>query len=204
MKNTRIRPDLVVLCTGYTQTFPFFDRADNAPREYPVPQETDVREIWKRDDPSVGFIGFVRPSFGAIPPLSELQAQLWALNLLAPQRISHYLSPEDEPHYRLMPPPGSRITYGVDHESYTYQLALDLGSAPGITDILTLAVKTSSWRLPLIWGLGVHLNTKFRLQGPWQWDGALGLFTSDEFWQTISRRPILFGASFSSTNIYRC
>jgi len=71
MRRQVFRPDLIILCTGYTQSFPFFGS------DYPTPADADVRNIWQRDDPSIAFIGFVRPSLGAIPPLSEMQAQLW-------------------------------------------------------------------------------------------------------------------------------
>ncbi|KAG6040085.1 hypothetical protein E4U41_001426 [Claviceps citrina] len=205
LRGQAVRPDMVVLCTGYRQSFPFLnnnndddnDNNDNAPDlPYPTPDGTDVRHIWRRDDPSVGFIGFVRPSLGAIPPLSELQAQLWVTHLLAPHLLPRPLRPEDEGHYRLRTMPGARITYGVDHESYAYQLALDMGSAPGLRDVLRLcscARLAQSCRLLLIWVFGAHVNVKFRLCGPWAWPGAVSLLTSDEIWQTITRRPILFG-----------
>lgn len=196
MRHESIRADIVILCTGYKQTFPFLHSEDSGSHKYPLPNEADVRGIWKRDDPTIGFIGFVRPSFGAIPPLAEMQAQLWVANLLAPEKIPRKLCPEDELHYRLHCPPGARITYGVDHESYAYQLALDMGSAPGVCDILKLMFhnyQQRGWRLPMIWALGAHFITKFRLKGPWEWDGALALFISNEFWHTITRRPIIFG-----------
>ncbi|KAK2591185.1 hypothetical protein QQS21_011119 [Conoideocrella luteorostrata] len=192
-----IRPDMIVLCTGYKQSFPFLNKSgDKSALPYPTPNCADVRSIWKRDDPSVGFIGFVRPSLGAIPPLSELQAQLWVSHLLSPQSILKKLQPEDESHYKLKPAPDARITYGVDHESYAYQLALDMGSAPGLVNIVRLfswKAKVTSWKLLIIWIFGANLNTKFRLQGPWQWDGAVPTLTSDEMWETITRRPLFFG-----------
>ncbi|EQL03283.1 dimethylaniline monooxygenase [Ophiocordyceps sinensis CO18] len=189
MKKEIVKPDMVILCTGYKQSFPFFQtRREGGHRAYPVPSEADVRGIWRCNDATIGFIGFLRPSLGAIPPLAEMQAQLWTVNLLAPHKIPRALVTEDEMHYRLHPLPGARITYGVDHESYAYQLALDMDAAPGLTDILRL----QSWRLLFIWALGAHFNTKFRLQGPWKWDGAQELLVSDEFWQTITRRPLFF------------
>lgn len=98
-----------------------------------------------------------------------MQAQLWILNLLACHKIPRNLNPQDELHYRLMCPPGSRINYSVDHESYVYQLALDMNSAPGLLDILSfMKSDLRAWRLPIIWAFGAHFNTKFRLQGPWQ------------------------------------
>ncbi|QPG96512.1 hypothetical protein C2857_004426 [Epichloe festucae Fl1] len=199
LRDQEIRPDMIVLCTGYKQSFPFLNNDNDGNKSdlpYPTPDCADVRQVWRRDDPSVGFIGFVRPSLGAIPPLAELQAQLWISHLLAPHRIPRPLVPEDESHYKLRAMPGARITYGVDHESYAYQLALDTGSAPGLWDMIGLL----SWRrlaqslkLIIIWIFGANINTRFRLQGPWKWDGAVSLLASDEIWHTITRRPILFG-----------
>lgn len=188
MENRRVKPDVVVLCTGYKQTFPFLSSEKN---EYLTPADANVRGIWNRDDPSVAFIGFLRPSLGAIPPLAEMQAQVWISHLL---KNTRELDPRDEAHYRLYPPKGSRITYGVDHESYAYQLALDMGSAPGILHILKLMVSSSHpLRLLVVWALGANLNTKFRLRGPWRWEGARDVMVSEEFWATITRRPLLFG-----------
>ena len=52
------KPDVVVLATGYTQSFPFLDS------QYCTPDQADQRGIWRTGDESVGYIGFVRPSFG--------------------------------------------------------------------------------------------------------------------------------------------
>ena len=78
---------------------------------------TDVRNLWCRDDPTVAFVGHVRPAFGAIPPLAELQAMLWTMNLLG--RVPNELRPEDEWHYRLLHPADSRVRYGVDEDTCT-------------------------------------------------------------------------------------
>uniref|UniRef100_A0A4E9EJC4 FAD/NAD(P)-binding domain-containing protein n=1 Tax=Gibberella zeae TaxID=5518 RepID=A0A4E9EJC4_GIBZA len=193
----KIKPDIVILCTGYKQEFPFLVSPQIRPTQvYAMPSQADVRGIWKRDEPTVGYIGFVRPSLGAIPPLAEMQAQLWVLNLLAPGKLSHPLRPIDEEHYRLKLPSDSRITYGVDHESYTYQLALDMNSAIGLCDVLAFARKRDvrdAWRLLVVWAFGAHFNTKFRLIGPWKWNGASDILVSEELWQTITRRPLFFG-----------
>ena len=227
MRRETVRPDVVVLCTGYKQVFPFFDHDSNnddnknatrngtksapspPPRPYPTASDADVRNIWRRDDPTVAFMGFVRPSLGAIPPLSEMQAQLWVLHLVTaldptidpslrpPPRP---LLPRDEPHYRLLHAPGSRVGYGVDHESYAYQLALDMDSAAGFVEVVRLGWAAAgglrsghgAWRLPVVWALGANFNAKFRLRGPWRWDGAVDVLV-DELWLTVARRGVFFG-----------
>ncbi|PCD36263.1 hypothetical protein FGRA07_08147 [Fusarium graminearum] len=140
------------------------------------------------------------PSLGAISPLAEMQAQLWVLNLVSPHKVAN-LKAEDEHHYRLHTKSTDRVTYGVDHESYAYQLALDMNSAPDFTDILSRASLTKippTFRLSIIWAFGAHFNTKFRLIGPWAWEGAEELLVSNEFWETITRRPILFDPTLKS------
>ncbi|KAI2607931.1 FAD/NAD(P)-binding domain-containing protein [Hypoxylon sp. NC1633] len=196
IKDQTIKPDVVVFCTGYKQEFPFLGKNGRNPYHYGGRM---VREIWPQDDPTIGFIGFVRPNLGAIPPLAEFQAQLWVLNLLAPERVvGAPLSPEDEPHYRLVSKKHARIRYGVDHESYAYQLGLDIGSAPSFSEIVHLGLFGDGsgagcwWKLVLTWALGANFNTKFRLSGPWKWEGAVEVMTT-EFWDTVARREVFFG-----------
>ena len=181
MKNRVIKPDLVIFATGYTQSFPFLSG-----NQYPLPAECDVRGIWRSDDASTAFIGFVRPTIGAIPPLAEMQAMRWLLHLLSPGLLpdappgcrraritgsdgrsrSHVLEP-----YELdfaLHPHGARDLWatkrGIDGEAYTYQLALDMGCAPTFAWLWT----NCSWRALWTWAMGPNFNPKFRLVGPWE------------------------------------
>lgn len=126
---------MVVLCTGYKQSFPFLRELFQLEQKHP---SSFVRGIWEDGRPELGFIGFMRPSLGAISPLAEMLAQLWVLNLVSPHKVAN-LKAEDEHHYRLHTKSTDSVTYGVDHESYAYQLALDMNSAPDFTDILSRA-----------------------------------------------------------------
>lgn len=220
IKSDSVRPDIVVYCTGYRQEFGFFTLHNqlcrqyygdlkgrgNCPRGYPVAGDANIRDIWKYDDDTIGFIGFVRPSLGAIPPLAEMQTQLWILNLVAPDYLPKVMVPswqsgrDEETHYRLAHPSGSRINYGVDHESYVYQLALDMGSAMGGVEVFWRGVverwwvkggSGKGWRLPIVWALGANYNTKFRLTGPWRWEGAEEVLEG-ELWEVIRRRRWFF------------
>ncbi|RYP65886.1 hypothetical protein DL771_008070 [Monosporascus sp. 5C6A] len=185
MRDAQVRPDVLVFATGYTQRFDFLDST------YPTISDLDVREVWRRDEPSVGFIGFVRPGFGAIPPLAELQAQLWVLNLLAPESLQPLL-PQDEPHYRLGVPADARIKYGVSHDDYAHQLAVDMNASPSFLDAVRIGSSRKEWwRLPLVWLLAAEFNTKFRLRGPWKWDGAVDVM-SGELWYIVKRRGGFF------------
>ncbi|KAL9073899.1 MAG: hypothetical protein Q9157_004579 [Trypethelium eluteriae] len=196
MKDEKLKPDMVIFCTGYEQVFPFLtdlakDKAQIGRPAYPSPSEADVRNIWKHDDPTVGFIGFLRPSLGAIPALSEMQAQLWILNLAAPQLIPRPLKASEETHYKLRSPKYARIHYGIDHESYVYQLALDMDSALGFQEIISLGWR-KSLKIPLVWALSANMNIEFRVVEPWKWDGAVGVLRS-EMWELIRRRRLFYG-----------
>lgn len=51
----------------------------------------------------------------------------------------------------------------VDHESYAYQLALDIGAAPTITHMLL----NYDMSVVYTWAMSPNFPTKFRLIGPW-------------------------------------
>ncbi|KAJ0300558.1 hypothetical protein COL516b_008491 [Colletotrichum fioriniae] len=184
-----IKPDLVVAATGYVRRFDFLDD------DYPKPNELDVRGIWRRGEITAGFIGFVRPGIGAIPPLAELQAQLWVLNLLRhkyPQRMALHASGASQgesnddaiPHYEIdyaLKARGGhdlfKSKHGVEQESYAYQLALDMGSAPTFSFMWRQGFKAF-----FTWAMGSNFNTKFRLIGPWRWTkGALPIMRGELF-----------------------
>lgn len=114
-----------------------------------------------------------------------MQAQLWALNLL--QCLPVTLKFED--HCRLHAPPTSCIQYSVDCESYAYQLALDMGTAPSFSEIVV-----EGWKMTTILALSANVNTKFRLVGPWKWDDAESVMKT-EIWETVARRRGFFGRS---------
>jgi hypothetical protein len=117
---------------------------------------------------------------GAIPPLAEMQTQLWVYRLLQtkyPKEISPPPPPDGRPiypntlaHYELDWKLHSRGSYdffnrkgGVDQEAYTYQLALDIGAAPTWTYVLS-----KGWKVFFTWAMGANFPTKFRLAGPWK------------------------------------
>ncbi|KAH7124716.1 hypothetical protein EDB81DRAFT_212400 [Dactylonectria macrodidyma] len=192
IRETVVKPDVIVFATGYVPHIPFLNTEHNAGRRpYPTNHDANIRQIWSSDDPTVGFIGFLRPGYGAIPPLAEMQAMLFALHLL--NRVPRPLVEDDEWHYRMIHPPSDRVFYGVEHDSYTYQLAKDMDAAPSFTDVLRIALCTRrGWRLPYIWAGGANFTVKFRMVGPWKFDAAAETLTGD-LWETITRRQGLFG-----------
>jgi dimethylaniline monooxygenase (N-oxide forming) len=70
--------DLVVYCTGYKMTFPFFD-----PKVLAAPQNRLplYRRVVSVERPGLYFVGFIQP-LGPIMPLAEAQCE-WVADLLA-------------------------------------------------------------------------------------------------------------------------
>lgn len=65
----------------------------------------------------------------------------------------------------------------VDHESYAYQLALDIGAAPTITYVMT-----KGWKVFFTWAMGSNFNPKFRMVGPWKRESeAVGVMENELF-----------------------
>jgi dimethylaniline monooxygenase (N-oxide forming) len=73
-----VRPDLVVLCTGYRQDWSWL--GEGYPRG---PDECDIRGVSSSTDKSIAFIGFLRPGVGESTPSSSSP-----LSLLQPSPIT--------------------------------------------------------------------------------------------------------------------
>jgi dimethylaniline monooxygenase (N-oxide forming) len=72
--------DLVIYCTGYRISFPFFDPTLISAENNRLPL---YRRVVAAEHPGLYFIGFIQP-LGAIMPIAEAQAE-WAAELLAGQ-----------------------------------------------------------------------------------------------------------------------
>ena len=175
MKNVEVRPDCIVYCTGYKQTFPFLGPS------YPSASEATVRNIIAPTEPSVAFIGFVRPGVGAIPPIAEQQAMWWTA--LITKRMA---MPTDPPHYHLLSRKEARIQYGVDHSAYMSTLAKDFGGAPGLVELW----QTHGLKILLIYCFGASFVTFYRLLGPFKSASAPKIATT-ELAETVMRRGVL-------------
>jgi dimethylaniline monooxygenase (N-oxide forming) len=69
--------DLVVYCTGYKITFPFFDEKVVAAKDNRLPL---YRRVVSVEHPGLYFLGFIQP-LGAIMPIAEAQSE-WVADLL--------------------------------------------------------------------------------------------------------------------------
>jgi dimethylaniline monooxygenase (N-oxide forming) len=83
--------------------------------------------------------------------------------------------------------------HGVDHESYAYQLALDIGAAPGFLHVWRRCAARRDWRPMWVWAMGPSFTTKLRMVGPYRMadrdlDGILG----GELWGVTRRSGGVF------------
>jgi dimethylaniline monooxygenase (N-oxide forming) len=85
--NTVERIDVIVYCTGYQVTFPFFDERFLTATGNDLPL---FRRVWKPGIPNLAFIGLLQP-LGPIMPLSEAQGS-WVADALT----GRYALPSDD------------------------------------------------------------------------------------------------------------
>jgi hypothetical protein len=120
---TRVQADLVVYCTGYKISFPFFD-ADfvSAPENH----IELFRRVFHPDHADVAFCGLLQP-LGAIMPLAEAQGQ-WLASYLRgeyhlpprPQMLEDIRRDYDAMRKRYVS--SKRHTVQVDFDEYLYEL----------------------------------------------------------------------------------
>ncbi|ROV97386.1 hypothetical protein VMCG_06863 [Cytospora schulzeri] len=176
VEEKEIKPDIVLFATGYKQSFPFLPLDGS----YPSLNDCTSRGIYRNIEDGIAYIGFIRPAFGAIPPVAEVQAQHWIYNLLScpkfrclnspnfkpPGRSSNAINPYDLDYKLKCRDKDHNYHFtkrAVDQESYVYQLALDMGTAPTWTYVL----KEFGREVLFTWAMGPNFPTKLRLVGPW-------------------------------------
>ncbi|CAF1624052.1 unnamed protein product, partial [Didymodactylos carnosus] len=172
--------DLIVCCTGFRNEFQFLDTVDkeadptHAKIVCKVGKEARIsHDLYKHCiHPDTGselfFVGFVRPAFGAIPPLSEMQARWCALlcsnKVKLPDKETivrqckqyvDYLESQFTP-YRT-----DRIVTLVDHVAYSDDISRSIGCRPNMIKLF--------FTEPYIWikcMCGPMMNAQYRLVGP--------------------------------------
>jgi hypothetical protein len=91
----------------------------------PLPNE---HNICSTTEPTLAFLGFVRPNVGAIPPMSEMQMFWWIERLRG-----NIPGPRSEPRYKLVGQHCARtVAYACDYGLYMHDLAKDIGAVPNV------------------------------------------------------------------------
>ncbi len=153
-------PDIVLLCTGFDTRVPFLDDAIAAPPRYLHTFNPEVGA-------SLVFVGFVRPAFGAIPPLAELQARWFALllgdelRLPEPAVMRASIAHWEAIRAHLFRPLRGRLAHLVDYTPFADALAEQIGCKPTRE---TLRRESRAFRLRFY--AAPFVAAQYRLIGP--------------------------------------
>jgi len=172
--------DEIVCCTGFQNEFPFLDipdkEADPLHSKLVSKVARDARishDLYKHCvHPDIGdelfFVGFARPCFGAIPPLSEMQARWYALlcskKLSLPDKQTMIRQSKEYVQYlenRYTAYRTDRIVSLTDHAVYLDELARAIGCRPPLVKMFFTEpyICLKCMCAPLI-------NAQYRLYGP--------------------------------------
>ena len=183
--------DFIVFCTGYRQKFPFlYQSKDQGGDDDPLPSE---HLICDKREPTLAFIGFVRPNVGAIPPMSEMQVMWWIEMKLNHVLRNHGKGMESNNiiSYELLGKNPRTCRYGVDYGAYMHDLARDIHAAPD----LLFKWWWKNPRIAIAYALGQSYVTFFRLEGPFQSDKAIAI-SENELYIPVLRRGFIGNSIF--------
>jgi dimethylaniline monooxygenase (N-oxide forming) len=153
-------PELVIFCTGFEVRFPYLDQALASQPRFLHTFDPDIGE-------SLAFIGFLRPAFGAIPPLAELQARWFALlqsgraRLPPPAAMKESIVQWTRYRAHVFRAVRGRLDYLVDHVPFCDALAEMVGCKP-----TRGAIGRESRRFRRRFVAGPFSAAQYRLIGP--------------------------------------
>lgn len=167
--------DEIVCCTGFENRFRFLeanqkdDLIQRVTRDAATSHNLYKHMIHPEMGTALVFIGFVRPCFGAIPPLAEMQARWYALltsnkvqlpdNKTLATRAKAYVRYIEN---MLTPYRTNRITNLTDFISYSDDMARQIGCRPSF-GLRMLLTEPRLWIRCMI---GPVCNAQYRLVGP--------------------------------------
>jgi cation diffusion facilitator CzcD-associated flavoprotein CzcO len=164
----RLKADIVIFCTGYNISFPFFD---DTVLKVESNEIALYRRVFHPDLPNLAFIGLVQP-LGALMPIAEMQTR-WVARVFNGKASGKARLPERETMAREMEQGRAEIrrryvasprhTIQVDFLEYMDEIG-------GL-----LKVKPRLWRHPRLLPallLGPATPSQYRLDGPGRWEGA--------------------------------
>lgn len=167
--------DEILCCTGFANRFPFLDaNCDDELLRCVSHDAVTYHNLYKHMiHPLLGsslvFTGFVRPCFGAIPPLAEMQARWFALlcSNKAQLPADEVMTDRSRTYVRyiermLTPYRTDRMPNLTDFISYSDDLARQIGCRPDL-GVRTLLSEPRLWLRCM---LGPICNAQYRLTGP--------------------------------------
>ncbi|MCB8954093.1 MAG: NAD(P)-binding domain-containing protein [Ardenticatenales bacterium] len=165
---SRFDCDVIICATGFQNHFPFLEEAYG---DYMDDLKVSRRLYKHCIHPKIGetmfFCGFARPHFGALPPVSEMQARWFALltkgDLTLPsiEEMEQAIAADSQATFDRFGATAERITTLISFLDYLDDMARIIGCAPPLA-----ALKK---RNPRLWRqivLGPICTAQYRLRGP--------------------------------------
>jgi cation diffusion facilitator CzcD-associated flavoprotein CzcO len=132
---TKVEADAVVMCTGFHSILPFLDL-----------KKLDGRTIYKNvflsEDPTLGFVGFIRPNIGSLPAAAEMQARLFVgalagnVKLPNPEQMRKEIEMDADMYTTTRPHHVNRATSLIDYHVYMEELARIVGCRPNLWQLI--------------------------------------------------------------------
>lgn len=161
--------DAIIACTGYKNTFPFFDEYHKDLSFSGCNPRTNFKQCISIDYPGeVGFFGFARPAFGSIPPATEMQSRLFSLVVngelqLPSQEEMRKIAAEDQLNWETrFRSDAKRVKGLVDFQLYCDGIAKVIGVLPPLFELFFK--KPSVWLHIMFGPFTMH---QYRLIGPY-------------------------------------
>jgi len=176
--------DVIIACTGFKNTFPFFEHPDVCDMVFDkcsgqtygemAALATNPRLQWKQSihcsapDGSFAFCGFTRPAFGSVPPTVEMQTRMLTMIVGGhlklpdtPELIRQAAIDQENYNYRFGYD-AIRVKGLVDFQLYCDDVARQMGALPPLNRIF--------WEKPRLWWkimFSTFTMHQFRLVGPY-------------------------------------
>ena len=157
---SEFKVDAIVACTGYRNSFPFFDHdevvTECGMKFKDLAEECrNPRKLFKQTihpmfpNGELMFSGFARPAFGSIPPCSEMQSRLHAmvfnghLKLPCTEELRAQAKKDQDNYEWRFGYDAARVKGLVDFQLYTDDIANEIGALPPLWSLFFFK--------PLIW-----------------------------------------------------
>ncbi len=161
--------DSIVACTGYRNTFPFFDEFHPELATAGCnPRSNFKQSIVIQYPGEIAFFGFARPAFGSIPPATEMQSRLFAyvvngdIKLPSAEEMTKVAAADQANWEMRFKSDAKRVKGLVDFQLYCDGIASFLGVMPPLMELF--------FKKPRVWlhiMFGPFTMHQYRLCGPY-------------------------------------
>lgn len=181
---TEFECDAIVACTGYRNSFPFFDEHHPEACKAGMNPRTNYKQVFCVAHPGeIAFFGFARPAFGSIPPTTEMQARLFTMVIngdikLPSKEEMTRIADEDQKNWEYrFGYDAKRVKGLVDFQLYCDGLAEIIGCMPPLFKLFF--TKPNIWFKIMFGPFTMH---QYRIQGPYA--------EPDRALEVIRRQPV--------------